>query len=459
MEDTLNTMPALNSKKKQKKGFSCDKCEYKYKSQQKLLYHIKSKHEGVRYESAIYKCDKCEYASTTKLRLQKHKKSKHEVVSYKCDKCEYASTTELRLKEHKKSKHEGVSYKCDKCEFASTSVIRLEDHKKTCILRKVVYYKCEECDYASIMLSNLKKHKIAIHYPTHSIREGDKHLCSQCKYSVEMKSRLKMYKGSIQNCLYYFCDQCDFSVTSLPDLKQHKKLIHNEIQFHCAYCDYYLSYLPRQNNKSIQDVNNIYDQCGQILTTHSDPLSGPLSGPLSDPLSHKQSKHDNGVAHTTPEPIFIEISGSGESEMMNEEEIMLKEEENIEDPLSLMKMDPTEINVLQIDPGNSDIAANITLEADTCDLKSEIEIEEDLVLKTESSDISDFVFEAAEISICKDNSFVSEGYQQDHTYAKSYVNDIESGNQSSDHNFELKIKIEIEEDITIKTESSEFLNS
>ena len=464
-------MPAQNSKKKhkkrEKKGVTFDKCEYKCTAQPGLLQHIRSKHEGVRYncdqcehaattlqdlklhrvkkhESAIYKCDKCYYASTTELRLQKHKKANHETVSYKCDKCDYASTTALRLQKHKKANHEDVSYKCDKCDYASTSVILLQKHKQS--KHEVVYYKCEECDFASILPSSLKRHKISIHYYTYSVREGDQHICRQCEYAVEMKSRLEMYKGSIQNWLYYFCDQCDFSVRSLLDLKKHKKSIHNELQFPCSYCDYYLSYLPMQRKKSILHVNmNIYDQSEQIFPTAH-----------SVPLSHKQSKSDNGVAQTIEEPIFIETSGmnNGDSEIM-------REEENIEDPLALIKMDPTEIDVLQNAPGISDIGANITLEADACDLKSEIDIEEDLVLKTEASDISEFVLAAAEISIFKDKSFASEVCQQDHTYAKPGENDIVSGNRSSNHNFDLETKIEIEEDITIKTESSdlsEFLN-
>ena len=63
-------------------------------------------------------------------------------------------------------------------------------------------------------------------------------------------------------------------------------------------------------------------------------------------------------------------------------------------PLSLVEIEPIEEDVL--DPGAADVSANIKQETDSCDLESIIDIEEDLVLKTEPSDLTEFINDAYE---------------------------------------------------------------
>ena len=57
---------------------------------------------------------------------------------------------------------------------------------------------------------------------------------------------------------------------------------------------------------------------------------------------------------------------------------------------SNIKLEPIENNIL---PNNAEELTISAAEPEDCDLESKIEIEEDLIIKTESSDLSEFLIE------------------------------------------------------------------
>ena len=54
----------------------------------------------------------CEYNATPKYKLRVHVKSVHEGVKYDCDVCDYKATTKSYLQLHVKSVHDGLKYDC-----------------------------------------------------------------------------------------------------------------------------------------------------------------------------------------------------------------------------------------------------------------------------------------------------------------------------------------------------------
>ena len=122
------------------------------------------------------------------------------------------------------------------------------------------------------------------------------------------------------------------------------------------------------------------------------------------------------------EPVFIETSN------ISDVETEIKQEENIDDPLSLIKIEPIENDITVNDPGIVYVSASVKQEADMCDLESKIEIEEDLVLKTESSDLSEFIHAGNKAPSIETEASVSEVHQHDHTYAKSTESDDNNAN-------------------------------
>ena len=119
------------------------------------------------------------------------------------------------------------------------------------------------------------------------------------------------------------------------------------------------------------------DQCEYVATR------------VSHVKTHKKRKHGDysGAAvkrneHEISEIVIIETSN------ISDAETELKQEENIDDPLSLIKTEPADDNFPGNDPGTVNVSASVKQEADMWDLESKIEIEEDYFLKTEPLDWS-----------------------------------------------------------------------
>ena len=101
--------------------YQCQYCDKVSNSRRALLYHTKSKHEGLKYG-----CNKCGKQYTTQSDLSRHFQSVHEGVKYACNLCDYQATDKGNLTKHIQSIHEGVKYACNQCDqqFFSKNLMR-----------------------------------------------------------------------------------------------------------------------------------------------------------------------------------------------------------------------------------------------------------------------------------------------------------------------------------------------
>ena len=119
----------LNNSSLQKtsdRTFNCKQCPSHYNQISHLKRHIKSIHEGVKYE-----CNQCDHLFKTKDALKTHFQSKHEGVNYACDKCDYQASEKNALKDHIQSKHQGIKFVCDQCDCQFSWKTDLYKHKRT----------------------------------------------------------------------------------------------------------------------------------------------------------------------------------------------------------------------------------------------------------------------------------------------------------------------------------------
>ena len=272
-------------------------------------------------------------------------------MRYSCDQCEYSATKASNLKIHKRNVHEGVRYPCEQCEYVASEESSLRQHTKS--KHDGIRFPCDQCEYVATRRSILNQHKKSKH-------EGVRYPCDQCEYAATRKADLNSHKKSKHGERKYKCDHCEFAATTPSKLNLHKNrhIVKKSriFEFKCDMCDYVASH-------------------SKILKLHRE--NGHFgSEQINDKSSKKVVQPSEYVSIATSS---MDIEGS---------EI---KEENVDDPLSLAEIEPIVDDVL--DPGGADVSANIKQETDSCDLESIIDIEEDLVLKTETSDLTEFIHE------------------------------------------------------------------
>merc|ERR1740128_1103379 len=276
--------------------------------------------------------------------LERHIKSKHEGISYPCDQCDYVAIHKYHLKQHERSKHEGIRYPCDQCDYVATQQSSLNTHKKS--QHEGIRYLCDQCDYVATTHSNLITHKQSKH-------EEIRYPCDQCEYAATYFKNLKRHKQSKHEGIRHPCDQCEYAATNLSDLKKHSKRKHGG-----QHCD-----------KTTFKANGKH---GKVMIEKLD---------LSKNLKHQNSQ--NSI-----ETEFVEIS------YMDVADTEIKIEESV-DPLS----DPLSTNMhndsISKEPPNKHkgevFKPTASPHSDDCELQTKLEIEEDLVIKTEPSDVSEFI--------------------------------------------------------------------
>ena len=106
--------------------YQCQYCDKVSNSRRALLYHTKSKHEGLKYG-----CNKCGKQYTTQSDLSRHFQSVHEGVKYACNQCDKQYPDHSKLTRHMKSAHEGVKYVCNQCDQQYTLQDSLTRHIQT----------------------------------------------------------------------------------------------------------------------------------------------------------------------------------------------------------------------------------------------------------------------------------------------------------------------------------------
>ena len=120
--------------------YQCQYCDKVSNSRRALLYHTKSKHEGLKYG-----CNKCGKQYTTQSDLSRHFQSVHEGVKYACNLCDYQATRQSSVTRHIESVHEGVKYACNQCDYQATAQSSVTRHIQS--LHDGVKYACSQCDY------------------------------------------------------------------------------------------------------------------------------------------------------------------------------------------------------------------------------------------------------------------------------------------------------------------------
>ena len=133
-----------------------DQCEYICSRSDKLRFHKRIVHEGLRY-----KCDICDYSGTRPDKLKMHKKRKHEnpqprkvrTVKYvngqkkNCDKCDYTADKARNLRAHMIRNHSDSVFHCDQCDYVATFQYNLKNHHDRMHSGKVL--QCEKCSYST----------------------------------------------------------------------------------------------------------------------------------------------------------------------------------------------------------------------------------------------------------------------------------------------------------------------
>ena len=163
--------------------FECQDCQRIFNSQPALIYHTKSKHEGVKYA-----CNHCDHKSVQKQDLARHIQCVHEGVKFACNQCDKQYSDQRKLTAHIKSKHEGVRYACNQCDYQATYKEILTNHIKS--VHEGVKYACNQYDYQALRQNNLKHHIQSKH-------EGVKYGCNKCDYKAIKRSTLRRHIQSV----------------------------------------------------------------------------------------------------------------------------------------------------------------------------------------------------------------------------------------------------------------------
>ena len=416
--------------------YPCEQCEYKATASSSLKRHIESMHDGIRYS-----CDQCEYLSSSSAGLRRHKNSKHIGVRYLCGQCEFMAMHSQHLRRHVESEHEGIRYPCDQCIKTFKRKDKLKKHKEFQHYGKSQRYPCDQCDKTFKQKYNLNIHKQTEH-------EKIKYSCDQCEYVGSYHS-LNYHKKSKHDTSRYPCDQCEY-VGSYHSLNYHKKSKHDTNRHQCDQCEYVGSYYSLYNHKyskhkgtklkglkrkkvtdefirktkfKAKNVKVMIEKCDlseylghqnllkstdsllietdAISTRESSPNRHPRMqmGDISNDISVKGKNvkvmienldlnrylsHQNRLNSTEPEYMKISSIDKVDTEIKIEQS-RYESSTHFYDGFSRTKtLNKYEIN---------DSKAINDFEHGGYDLQSIIEIKEELDIKTESSDLSEYIAE------------------------------------------------------------------
>ena len=142
------------NKKKKKKTFECDLCDFVAGSEAGLRSHQTRIHSNLKINNQFPKtCDLCDYEAKNKTELKRHLKShSYKAVNFKCRECEFFCNTELEMEVHIGKKHTD-NFDCGICDSELKTFENLRIHLTTC-----ERYKCEHCDKKFASLSDIKAH-------------------------------------------------------------------------------------------------------------------------------------------------------------------------------------------------------------------------------------------------------------------------------------------------------------
>ena len=108
-----------------RKEFICNICHVSKKSRATLGLHIRSEHEGIRYNCSV---DGCKFSGKQKTQLKAHMNAIHLNIKLPCDFCDFKTAQESNLQLHMIKKHGVKPFSCDKCDFRCHKSERMQHH-------------------------------------------------------------------------------------------------------------------------------------------------------------------------------------------------------------------------------------------------------------------------------------------------------------------------------------------
>ena len=244
-------------------------------------------------------------------------------------------------------------HSCDQCDYSAYNTSNLKVHNKS--KHEGIRYPCDQCDYAATTAHSLKIHNEAKHI-------GIRYPCDQCEYTATTAHSLKIHKEVKHEGIRYPCDQCEYTATTAHSLKIHKEVKHEGIRYPCDQCEYVATQTAYLNR-------------------------------------HEKAKHGKKAV--------VDIVTKKESIILRKKVVVRKEVKCIDTPSSeYSQVKDTESTFVVLMPAETEVKDEYVAEDDyndpletpekkttreMSDVESKIEIEEDITIKKESSDLSEFI--------------------------------------------------------------------
>ena len=143
-------------------SFSCDKCDYTAKFQDKLILHKNGKHTDSHGDVNVA-CFACDNQFVSKQDLLEHTTTEHMRPRFYCDQCDQSYAFEPSLSEHKQIVHQGLKFYCDECPLTFTRQDYLMLHKRTILHGGEKSFKCDHCVASYTTRQNLLIHLSSKH--------------------------------------------------------------------------------------------------------------------------------------------------------------------------------------------------------------------------------------------------------------------------------------------------------
>jgi len=189
-------------------------------------------------------CKQCDYFSLTKRSLQRHIKTKHEGLRFNCHLCDFVSKAKRTLRSHTSFAHDGEVFRCKQCGHSSNSSEALKGHLKTHDRKhdgEVFSFK--ECSHFSSSSKALKLHLKMHSRKQHNIKEEIKP--KACPKPRNSEAALRCFDenckdSSKENCVkmghhLLQCQECGFFAYFKRALKDHKR---KHKTYSCSQCNY-----------------------------------------------------------------------------------------------------------------------------------------------------------------------------------------------------------------------------
>ena len=182
--------------------FTCNICQSKHISQQKLVLHTQNHHEN----NHQYACTFCMKTFKMAHSLNVHVKSVHNFQTVECSICEKTFNRQSNLNTHQKYVHDLVE-----------NYLIMDDGLE------IIYHECEECSFKSRYEKYLRRHNATVHSDQKDFK------CMECNFSCNRMDNLSNHIKNMHekdSKPIHFCTKCDFSSSYLTSLRRHVREVH-----------------------------------------------------------------------------------------------------------------------------------------------------------------------------------------------------------------------------------------